>query len=125
MKGWTTGYDLADFSTTGRTPTTNFNQLRRLVLYDIVKWCLSVASKYCHICLEPLWKPEHLSSLEVIQHRMTELDFDHCVPKPKDANYTTPKMWVQQPLVVLMTNEKKSGCFCHKKCHYRGDNMKG
>ena len=125
MKGWTTGYDLAVFSTTGRTPTTNFNQLRRLVLYDIVKWCLSVVSKYCPMCMEPMWKPEHLSSLQAITERMGELDFDHCVPKLKDTHYTNAKMWEQQPLVAHMTDEKKSGCFCHKKCHCRGDNMTG
>jgi len=123
-KQWIDGYDPASPSSTGKTPTTNFHHLRRLVLGQIVKWCLSVVSKYCHICLEPLWNPKHLASLKTIHNRLAALDFDHCVPKLKDAQYHTSKMWREQPLVAFMTEEKKSGCFCHRPCHFIGQNMK-
>ena len=69
---------------------------------------LSVAQKYCHICVEPLWTMEHLANPRAMHDRITELDFDHCVPKIKDEHYTNSKMWVEQPLVSLMTGDKKS-----------------
>ncbi len=51
------------------------------------------------------------------------LDFDHCVPHMKHPDYTSTTTWQDQPGVALLTVEKKSGCFCHKTCHWRGDNM--
>jgi hypothetical protein len=124
-KQWNEGYDPTAFSTNGKTPATKFCKLRRHVLYAIVKWSLSVVSKYCPMCMELLWAPEHLNSPQAIHERMAELDFDHCVPKLKDADYSRANTWVGAPLVHQMTTEEKSGCFCHKKCHFRGDNMTG
>jgi hypothetical protein len=41
----------------------------------------------------------------------------------KSHQYTNCKAWMEQPQDAVMTEEKKSGCFCHEACHYGGNNI--
>ncbi len=67
----------------------------------------------------PLWHLDDIADL--YQAALALFDFDHCVPHMKSHNYTNVKAWHEQSQVVVMTEEKKSGCFWHKTWHYRDD----
>ena len=89
----------------------------------VIKWCVTIAQKICYICFETLYKAANVVSLKSTITHMRLLDFDHCIPSWKSADYTSTIYWSMQPLVAFLTDEKKSGCFCHKECHWMSDNV--
>jgi hypothetical protein len=120
---WVCGYDPEAPSNTGKPPSGSHHHLRRKVLGTMIKWCLTIAQKYCHICFLPLWLPNIVTNGRVAKEHMATLDFDHCVPWMKSHSYSSHAYWLDVPRVTQMCTEKKSGCFCHGRCHFRGANM--
>ena len=82
-----------------------------------------MAQRYCHICFDLLCGAGNPTDPASATGHLSLLDFDHCVPHMKQADYSNKRAWFEQPQVALITLEKKSGCFCHRLCHWRGDNM--
>ena len=110
-KQWFDGHD-PSCSQTDKSTSTDWYQLHRLITDIIIKWCITTDQRYCHICFDPLWGT-----------KLSLLDFDHCVPSMKSADYLVRRVWQEQPLVAIMTPETRRGCFCHKVWHWRVGNM--
>lgn len=68
-------------------------------------------------------QPAEISKPYLYSYHLNLLDFDHCVPWTKSHQYSNVKAWIEQPQVVIMTVEKKSGCFYLKTSHFRVTNM--
>lgn len=119
-KQWTHGYDPSVAAGSGKAPT-DPQASRRGVAAFMIKWCITIAQKDCYICVEPLWPLDVLREPSTWSSHAGLLDFDHCVPRLKSSDYST-KAWTNQPYLAMLTLEKRMGCFCHKKCHYKGNN---
>jgi hypothetical protein len=120
---WVRGYDADAPSNTGKAPTKSHQQYRNKVLGIMIKWCITITQKYCHICFLPLWLPPNLANGQRAPEHMATLSFDHCIPWMKSHLYTSTGYWGNVPRVTRMCSEKKSGCFCHNACHFKGSNM--
>ncbi len=77
---WVRGYDPEAPPNTGKAPTKSNQAYRHKVLGVMLKWCLTIAQKYCNICFLPLWLPTILTNGRRAVEHMGTLDFDHCVP---------------------------------------------
>jgi len=119
---WEEGYDPEFPNRSGTYSRRSPQAGRPYIMGTMVKWCLTKAQHYCHICLTPLEAPYNASGEGQANDHLRNWDFDHCVPWMKSPSYKNNKYWLEQPRVARMSLEKKTGCFCHKPCHAAGSN---
>ena len=105
----------------GKLPGTPLHKLHMTVAGIIIKWCITIAQKICFIYFESLYPSVTIVSLKstLSLNRCTSSDFDHYIQSWKNLYYTSHTHWACKPLVASLNTKKKSGCFCHKECHWR------
>jgi hypothetical protein len=122
QKQWEEGHDPDVPSNSATHGKKSSQQCRPGIMGVMLKWCLTMAQHHCYVCFAPLWMPYNMTEAGTASDHLRSLDFDHCVPWMKSPIYDSFKYWYQTPRVSRMCVEKKSGCFCHKKCHRGGKN---
>ena len=95
---------------------------------NIIKFCLLIAQDWCPIRREALCVVADFTTVQTVRTCMEATDFDHCISALRGTDHSSGtcsciNYWLSRPLVGLFGREKRSGCFCHKTCRWRGLKM--